>query len=136
MRPNKLYPLLALLAVFLASCGGGGSSFVPMVESPLDQPFHLPVTGTAIYIGEAAGIYSTRHGTDFPDYPVGFIAYGEYQGQLRLIADFGERTVSGAIHDIDLVNISVAYPGSAITRDIQDRPSSGYEIQFGRNDLH
>lgn len=128
-----------LFSVVLSSCGGGGSVPAPMMDetrSPLDQPFHLPMTGTATYIGEAAGTFSTRHGTDFPDYPVGSIANGEYQGNLRLIADFGERTISGDIRDVDLVNISVTYPENAITRDIPDVPSSGYEIQFGHADIH
>lgn len=135
-RHIKHTAITACLFAFLTACGGGGSSVIPMIESPLDQPFQMPASGTATYIGEATGAYTTRYGTDFSNYPVGSIGVGEYLGQLRLTADFDNRIISGDIHDIDLINISVTYPETAITRDIEDIPDSGYEILLGNADIN
>ena len=70
-----------------------------IVDGPeLDHghPPELPVDGTARYDGQAGGLYSYLPGGDAGENGDGYVIE-EYEGQLTLTADFGDRTVRGCI---------------------------------------
>ncbi len=76
----------------------------------------LPVTGTATYNGLAAGLYAARYGSDVPNVPQGTNEIGEFEGNLRLLANFQTGSISGEVNNIYLSYIGetpggVAYSG-------------------------
>ncbi len=63
----------------------------------------LPVDGTAVYMGQAGGLYTYVAGSDWGE-DEGAFAIDEYQGVLTLTADFADRSLKGCIGcDGDLV---------------------------------
>ncbi len=126
-----------MFCLLLVACGGGGSSVLPeLPTSMMGESFQLPLSGTATYIGDASGNFSTYYGTDFANRPIGSISRGEYQGDLRLIVDFDSLQISGDISNIDLLNITITEPGSTSIRMLENIFQSGYVIRFSAADIH
>lgn len=73
-------------------------AFVDGEELSLDSPPTLPVSGSATYLGNAAGMYVARYGTDFGALaPSGSTEVGELSGVARMTADFGAGTIEGCM---------------------------------------
>lgn len=70
-----------------------------------DLTHNLPVTGTATYNGRAGGLYLGMSGTDTVSTP-GTFEEGQYQGNVRLTADFGTSQISGRIYNVGVYNIN------------------------------
>lgn len=88
----------------------------------------LPITGTATYNGLAAGLYAARYGSDVPNVPRGTNEIGEFEGNLRLRANFGAGSISGEVNDIYLSYIGET-PGG-VTFSGQDERSD-YHLNLG-----
>ena len=102
----------------------------PELRGALPESMNLPLSGQAVYYGEATGLYQTRtrvHCTAFPcDIPNLDDLVGEFAADAKLVADFGRGEIEGcigcqqgirftpAIHDLDSGDIE---RGSAVTRD-------------------
>lgn len=84
-----------------------GAEIGAFIDGPAYQDrARMPMTGTASYAGIAAGTYVLRYGSDIgiPNVgPVpGSVGAGDYRGRVRMVADFGEHSVSGQIDDISI----------------------------------
>ena len=88
----------------------------------------LPITGTATYNGVAAGLYAARYGSDVPNVPRGTNEIGEFEGNLRLLANFGAGSISGEVTDIDLSYIGQT-PGGGAYSGQNER--SEYHLNLG-----
>lgn len=103
---------LAVLAVSLTACRGGGGSGEPLTlgdgtfldRSEFRTDTRVPAMGTATYTGFASGEYLANAGTDLRT-TVGNLQYGEYDGRARLTADFDLMGLFGLIDHIYLKNI-------------------------------
>ena len=99
------------------------------VDGPeLRDPPSLPITGTATYNGLAAGLYAARYGSDVPDVPRGTNEIGEFEGNLRMVANFGAGNISGAVNDIYLSYIGET-PGGVAYSGQNER--SDYRLNLG-----
>ena len=75
----------------------------------------MPASGTATYTGIAAGAYVSSYGTDIPITGVGTVpgsvGVGDYRGEVSLVADFGQQSVSGQIDNISIDGVVVTPMG-------------------------
>ena len=67
------------------------------------------MTGTATYNGRAGGLYLGVSGADTVSTP-GTFEEGQYQGNVRLTADFGTNQISGRIFNVDVYNVNGLEP--------------------------
>lgn len=92
-----------------ASLATQGVEIGAFIDGPAyDGNVDLPVTGAAIYNGIAGGLYASSYGTDAGSLEGTFVG-GEYSGDLTLDADFGTKSISGNIHNINLDGVSSDY---------------------------
>ncbi len=73
----------------------------------------LPSLGAATYQGFATGGFAAVYGTDYPDVTAGSHEVGEYEGQLRLTADFEARRISGQVTSISVSGIHTPAGGGS-----------------------
>ena len=107
-----------------------GAELGAFIDGPdYDGLVDLPVAGTAIYNGIAGGLYVSSHGTDTGS-AEGTFELGEYNGDLRLVADFGARAISGNVSNIGIFN-SYAESPEGVIYPLDNNPSSGYGLSFG-----
>lgn len=107
-----------------------GEEVGAFIDGPEFSDTIVPITGTATYNGRAAGVYLTSYGTDFPPVPEGTVEQAEYEGRVRLTADFGSNQIAGRVDNIGLYN------GLAVTPDGRTAYESSwtdtdYEIILG-----
>lgn len=102
----------------------------PELRGPLPDRMTLPLSGQAVYDGEAAGFYQTRNDilcTAFPcDVPTSTSDAGEFVADAKLVADFTRGDIEGCVgcqrgirftsadYDTDDGGIE---RGNAVTRD-------------------
>ena len=102
----------------------------PELRGPLPDSMTLPLSGQAVYHGEASGLYQTQtrvHCTAFPcDIPSPDRLVGEFVADAKLVANFSRGDVEGcvgcqqgirftpAVYDLGSGDVE---RGSAVTRD-------------------
>ena len=102
----------------------------PELRGPVPDSMTLPLSGQAVYHGEAAGLYQTRSGvlcTAFPcDVPTSNGDAGEFAADAKLVANFARGDVEGcvgcqrgirftpAVYDLERGGVE---RGRAVTRD-------------------
>ena len=73
----------------------------PELRGPLPDNVTLPLSGQAVYYGEAAGFYQTQSGalcTAFPcDIPTANADVGEFAADAKLVADFTRGDIEGCV---------------------------------------
>ena len=73
----------------------------PELRGPLPDSINLPLSGQAVYSGEAAGLYQTQtrvHCTAFPcDIPSLDDSLGEFTGEVKLVANFTRGDIEGCV---------------------------------------
>ena len=74
-------------------------AFIDGPEISLASRPTMPVQGSATYRGDAAGLYAATYGSDVPQYG-GQTELGEWDGALRLTANFAARTIGGDVDNI------------------------------------
>ena len=96
------------------------------VDGPeLARSSSLPHSGTAIYQGTATGGYATVYGSDHPGIAAGSHTIGQYEGEVRLTADFGAGLISGRVHSIGAGGFHT--PSGGAVQRIAARPTA-YEV--------
>ncbi len=88
----------------------------------------LPTLGAATWRGYATGGFAAVYGTDFPDATAGSHEVGEYEGSLRLTADFGARRISGKVSSLSVSGIHT--PAGGGSRPFAD-VAVPYEFNLG-----
>ena len=102
----------------------------PELRGPLPDSITLPLSGQAVYHGEATGLYQTQtrvHCTAFPcDVPTSNRDVGEFAADAKLVANFTRGDIEGCVgcqqgirftpaaYDLDSGDVE---RGSAVTRD-------------------
>ena len=102
----------------------------PELRGPLPDSMTLPLSGQAVYHGEAVGLYQTQtrvHCTAFPcDIPSPDRLVGEFVGDAKLVANFARGDIEGCVgcqqgirftpaaYDLDSGDVE---RGDAVTRD-------------------
>ena len=84
-RDDDLHIAAADLVMFV-----DGSELEPVL------PSELPVSGTAIYVGEAGGIYTYGYGSDWTGYDAPEVGE-EFYGTMTVQANFDDMTIAGCI---------------------------------------
>ena len=79
----------------------------------------VPIDGTAIYAGQAGGLYTYEFGSDWGE-DEGEYLIDEYQGVLTLTADFADGTLRGCIGCIGDLATQRAHFGVFLGRDPRD----------------
>ncbi len=98
------------------------------IDGPeFDRTVDLPLTGTASYDGRASGLYVGVNGGDFPTVPAGTIEQGEYDGRLRLVANFETNRIGGKVDNIGVYNILAVTPNGDVSYD-PSLTNTAYEL--------
>lgn len=104
-------------------------AFVDGPELSLSDPPELPVSGTASYEGQAAGLYAYRYGTDDPQAATGSEELGEFTGPATLTADFSDGTIGGCIGCSGTVYVSgVTYHRNGQAETFEDHPMAALKL--------
>ena len=90
----------------------------------------LPSIGTASYQGPAAGIYSTRYGSDTLA-PVGSTEIGEFSATAELTADFGSMTISGCVGCTGTIETVGIFQNAATGETFEVYDSSDTRVTLG-----
>ena len=98
-----------------------------------DSAVDVPVSGTATYNGRAGGMYISVYGTDLASFqlPVGSVEFGDYIGDMRLVANFSTRSIAGDIYAIELLGGIGVAPNGAVYETPESTSVSGYELELG-----
>ena len=98
-----------------------------------DSAVDVPVQGTATYNGRAAGMYLSVYGTDLASsqLPAGSVEFGDYIGDLRLVANFSTRSIGGRIDAIELLGGVGVAPSGDVYETLGSPSISGYEVVLG-----
>lgn len=108
-----------------------GAEIGAFIDGPeFADTIQAPVTGTATYNGNAAGVYLTSYGTVDPQISSGTLEQGEYAGRATLTADFGSNRISGRVDNIGVYNVLAVAPDGRTAYE-SDRTDTDYEIILG-----
>ena len=108
-----------------------GAEIGAFIDGPeFADTIQVPISGTATYNGNAAGVYLTSYGTEDPQIPAGTLEQGEYAGRTTLTADFGSNQISGRVDNIGLHNVLAVAPDGRTAYE-SDLTDTDYEIILG-----
>ena len=102
-------------------------AFIHGADYTLNTSMDLPVTGTATYRGRAGGLYVAASGTD--SLSPGAASVGEYEGRVRLTADFGTMQMQGRVDNI-AVTYEAGQHANGVPYEVTSPQASDVEMVF------
>ncbi len=102
-------------------------AFIHGADYTLNASMDLPVTGTATYRGRAGGLYVAAGGTD--SLSPGAASVGEYEGRVRLTADFGTMQMQGRVDNV-AVTYEAGQHANGVPYEVTSPQASDIEMVF------